>query len=176
MCPQKANILPTFPDSFGLAQCTISFQSNMEKSFAEGSRFSCRSLMCCLFRAISDRIHGRKRKKKSSLPASVPPALVDLDVWWNLDGCPYRTRAVIRICTICRSTLSHWQICQKAQNVGYYLNPPFFFLFLHCWYSSYLVCLCSFLAITFLITELVSCQHIALLVHFSSTFTLSLFL
>lgn len=38
-----------------------------------------------LFQAISDCIHGLG--KQSSLPASVPPGLVDLYVWWNLDGC-----------------------------------------------------------------------------------------
>lgn len=57
----------------------------MEKSFAGG---------VCLFRAISDCIHGRK---KSSLPACVPPVLVDVNVWWNLDGCPqtrYRRRVL----------------------------------------------------------------------------------
>ncbi|KAI9542923.1 hypothetical protein NQZ68_016233 [Dissostichus eleginoides] len=32
-------------------------------------------------------------EKKSSFPASVPPALVDLNVWWNLDGCPHKSRS-----------------------------------------------------------------------------------
>ncbi len=75
--------------------------------------------MCCLCRAISDCIHGWK---KSSLPAAVPPVLVDLNVRWNLDGClqiewAYRRRAEVRFCTKFHSTLSHRQEQQRVLNL-----------------------------------------------------------
>lgn len=85
MCGCKDNVASEghhSPDSFGLAQYMVSFQSSMEKSSA-GVPFLPKPDV--LFHAISA-LWTEFEMKTKFLPLLVPSMLVDR-VWWNFDNC-----------------------------------------------------------------------------------------
>lgn len=92
-----------------LAWHNIAFHFNpIWRNHLRGEPFSCRSLMCCLFWAISDQTHGQKKKK------TLPPCLCAsrtfvsgcvVESWWMSPDW-IQERAEIWIRTLQYSTLS----------------------------------------------------------------------